>query len=258
VTTTDQYGHWTVDHVGDFNPEDWVGFIYEIEHLPTGRLYIGRKLFKAKRKKTKSNPSRTKSSDWQTYTSSSETVNSLIKDEGKDQFAFRIILLCIGKCMLNYEEESIQRERDVLRARLPDGTRKYFNNTIGYKNFGGLDKQTEQAKEKIRQSKLGKPAPWVAERNRLPVSDTTRENMRQSALGRTASDETRRKQSQAHLGKTQSADWVAKRIVASSATRKGMLWWTDGTQSQFAKESPGVEWRRGRQYRRKTNGEQQP
>jgi Putative endonuclease segE, GIY-YIG domain/NUMOD3 motif len=225
VTNTDRYGHWNIDAVGEFDPEDWVGFIYEIEHLPTGRLYIGRKMFRAKRKKTKSNSSRTKSSDWQTYTSSSETVTGMIKDEGKDQFAFRIILLCIGKCMLNYEEESIQRACDVLRARLPDGSRKYFNNTIGYKNFGGLEKQTEETKRKIAAALTGRVRGPQSEETKQKISATmtgrvqTPEHIEAAQAARTEyrhTDEAKAKISRAHKGRQLSPEWRAKLSAAKT------------------------------------------
>lgn len=208
------YGHWLIDAVGAFDPKDFVGFIYEIEQLSSGKSYIGKKQFKFKRKKTKSNPSRTKDSDWREYTSSSESVNELIAEVGKEDFAFRILLLCIGKCMLGYEEESIQRERDVLRARLPNGERKYFNRTIGYKNFAGLEKQTEEAKEKNRRAHLGIKRPWVVERNQRPVSAETRENMRCSAIGKTISGETRKLMSESHKGRTFTSEHRAKIAAA--------------------------------------------
>jgi hypothetical protein len=148
------YGHWDTDKVGEFNDADFWGFVYEIEQVSTGRCYIGRKQFKFKRKKTLKNKSKTKESDWRWYRSSSELVQSLIEETGPEDFEFRILKLCSGKCELNYEEESLQRERDVLRAKLPDGTRKYLNNCIGYKNFAGLEKQTEETKRKQSSSKM--------------------------------------------------------------------------------------------------------
>lgn len=143
------YGHWDVSKVGAFDPTEWFGFIYLIEERATGRAYLGKKFFLHKRKKTKANASRTKDSDWRNYTSSSIYMNDLIDEKGKDAFAFSIIRLCSGKCELGYTEEEMQFAFDVLRARLPDGTRKFFNNTIGYKNYGGLEKQTNLTKQKL-------------------------------------------------------------------------------------------------------------
>lgn len=145
------YGHWNIDAVGPFNPADYRGFIYEITQKSTGKSYIGKKVFLFKRKKTKSNKSRTKDSDWRTYTSSSELLNTLIEEAGKDDFEFRILTLCTGQCMLTYCELEQQFAHDVLRARLPNGERKYFNNTIGHMNYSGIEKQTNQARQ-LRES----------------------------------------------------------------------------------------------------------
>lgn len=214
------YGHWDISAVGEFEPTDFFGFIYEIEQLSTGKAYIGKKQFKFKRKKTKSNTSRTKDSDWRDYTSSSEFVNELIEEVGKSDFAFRILLLCTGRCMLGYEEESIQRERDVLRARLPNGERKFFNRTIGYKNFAGLEKQTEEAKEKNRLAHLGIKRPYVAEFNRREYSEETRHNMSIAAQGKKLTEETKLKMSEAHKGRTQSPEHVARRMESARRTRE--------------------------------------
>lgn len=143
------FGHWNIEAVGEFNPADWFGFIYEIEHLPSGRTYIGKKFFKHKRQKTKKDKSRTKESDWRDYTSSSELLNDLITESPKTDFAFRILRLCSGKCELSYTEEELCFARDVLRARTADGTLKYLNRTIGYKNHAGLEKQTLESRRKL-------------------------------------------------------------------------------------------------------------
>lgn len=138
-------GHWNIDEVGLFDPDEFFGFIYVITQRSTGRAYLGKKFFKHKRKKTLKNKSRTKESDWRDYTSSSELLNELITECGKDDFEFRILTLCTGRCMLTYSELEQQFAHDVLRARLADGSRKYFNGTIGHLNYSGIEKQTQEA-----------------------------------------------------------------------------------------------------------------
>jgi hypothetical protein len=140
-------GHWDVSLVGEFDPSNYVGFVYRITQKSTGKSYIGKKQFRFKRKKTKTNKSRTKDSDWRDYTSSSELLNELIDECGKDDFEFVILKLCTGKCMLTYSELEEQFAHDVLRARLPNGERKYFNQTVGHLNYAGLEKQTEEARQ---------------------------------------------------------------------------------------------------------------
>jgi hypothetical protein len=167
------YGHWDISIVGEFDCLDFFGFIYEIEEIDTGRIYIGRKQFRTKTR-----------ADWRIYTSSSEDVKALIKERGKECFMFRILILCAGKSQLTYEEERLQYCSDVLRTRLPNGERKYLNKSIGYKHFAGVEKQTEQAKEKIRQSLSGRKRPDISEmkigKKRLPHSVKGREKIRTS------------------------------------------------------------------------------
>ena len=141
-----RYGHWDTALVGEFDECQLWGFVYEIEDRLTGKSYIGKKNFRIKRQKTKKDPSRTKDSGWREYCSSCKPLCEAIVERGPSDFIFRILLLCAGKCMLSYEEESVQRARDVLRARLPNGDRKFYNNVIGYKNFNGLEKQTLETK----------------------------------------------------------------------------------------------------------------
>jgi hypothetical protein len=146
-------GHWNIDAVGEFEPADYRGFIYEITQKSTGKSYIGKKVFRFKRKKTLKNKSRTKESDWRDYTSSSELLNEAIDECGMDDFEFRILTLCTGQCMLTYCELEQQFAHDVLRARLPNGERKYFNNTIGHMNYSGIEKQTQEAcRKRLAQS----------------------------------------------------------------------------------------------------------
>lgn len=151
----DDYGHWDITLFGDFDPNEFWGFIYEIEEIATGRCYIGKKQFRFKRKKTKSNPSKTKESDWKEYTSSCEPLKESIALQGKDKFAFRILSLCAGRSQMTYEECQLQYTRDVLRSKLPSGERKYFNKTIGHLLFAGVEKQTAEAKAKISAAKMG-------------------------------------------------------------------------------------------------------
>lgn len=148
MDTETSYGHWDISLVGQFDPSEWRGFIYQITQKSTGKSYIGKKVFRFKRKKTLKNKSRSKASDWAYYTSSSELLNECIRECGKDDFEFRILTLCSGQCMLTYAELEAQFANDVLRARLPNGERKFFNNTIGHLNYSGIEKQTEEARQK--------------------------------------------------------------------------------------------------------------
>ena len=69
--TPDQdYGHWDTDLVGEFHPEDHLGFVYQITRLDSGRSYIGCKhLWKYSKGKRKA------ASEWRNYVSSSNYLN---------------------------------------------------------------------------------------------------------------------------------------------------------------------------------------
>lgn len=220
----EDYGHWDVTKVGNFNPKDFYGFIYEIEEKHTGRLYIGRKQIKTKTKKN---------NNWREYTSSSKELISLIEEKGKDNFNFRIILLCSGKSQLTYEEEKLQFENDVLRTRLPNGERKFFNKTIGYRNFNGVEKQTEQSRQKISDSNSGKirteemRKKYSQAKKSVPKSQEHREKLRQINLGKKYNDETNSKKGKGPGGVS-------------------LSWWNNGISQIRAISPPDNSWKKGR------------
>jgi len=203
---TDNYGHWDISMFGNFDPADFWGFIYEIEEIATGRCYIGKKQFRFKRKKSKSNPSRTKESDWKDYTSSCIPLQESIETQGKDKFVFRILSLCAGKSQMTYEECQLQYTRDVLRSKLPNGERKYWNKTIGHLLFAGVEKQTAEAKAKISAARMGtqhseetKARMSASQRGKI-ITDGQRLLISIAKMGHTVSEETRIKIGKANRG----------------------------------------------------------
>ena len=123
-------------------PEDYQGFVYEVEELDTGRKYIGKKNFwKPKtlpKTKTRKRRIRTRTeSDWRNYYGSSEKVISLVESKGEEGFKRVILRLCKTKGEMSYFEAKLQFDNDVL---LSD---EYFNEFIGCKihsrHLGGID-----------------------------------------------------------------------------------------------------------------------
>lgn len=110
----------------------YYGFIYCIEHLPSGKKYIGRKYFtkaatkqvKGKRKKIR------KDSDWKDYWGSSTKLLEEIEKLGKDSFKRTIIRLCKTRGECNYWEAKLQFEQNVLCATLDNGDEAYYNDNI--------------------------------------------------------------------------------------------------------------------------------
>lgn len=146
-----QYGHWEVKW--DFDPNQFVGFIYCITHLPTGRSYIGKKFFKSTvRKIVKGRVNRkkvVKESDWKTYTGSSKWLNAEIQLYGKDQFKFEIISLHESKGSLAYAEVRMLVLADVLRKRLEDDSKAFFNGMIPSIKFNPPTETENEAKYKV-------------------------------------------------------------------------------------------------------------
>lgn len=108
----------------------YVGFVYEITHISTGKAYVGKKLFSAAgvvRKKGKKKKIR-KASDWKSYWGSNDSLREDVQRLGEDQFERRILMLCESKSELGYYELKFQIEKDVLLH--PD---KYYNAFLGYK-----------------------------------------------------------------------------------------------------------------------------
>jgi hypothetical protein len=107
-------------------------FVYLITNLESGRLYIGKKLFLFKGKKTiklKNGKKKKKSilveSDWKTYFGSCEEMNKDIEKLGQDKFKREIIHLCTSKAEASYLE---LKEQIVNEAILSD---KYYNSYVG-------------------------------------------------------------------------------------------------------------------------------
>ena len=118
------YGHWDTSLVGRFDPDEHLGFVYQITHIELGKSYIGCKhLWKHKKRK------RVKASEWRYYCSSSKYLKPEIEKHGKKAFDFIILMLCRNKRDLYYNEEKIQMELGVLESDM------YYNANVGGRRF---------------------------------------------------------------------------------------------------------------------------
>jgi hypothetical protein len=110
----------------DMIPDNSVGFIYKIIHIPTGKFYIGKKslIFKrnvrlgkkelqtiqADRKQNKVRgrlpvkKSVIKDSDWETYYSSNAWIKEHVKSGNSSEFERSIIQFCTSTKSLSYWE----------------------------------------------------------------------------------------------------------------------------------------------------------
>lgn len=132
-----KYAHWVCRFV--FEPELYVGFIYQITNLITGKAYIGRKNLTSTRRKqvkcktdaTKKKTVRiTKASDWESYTGSSVQLNADINASGKQNFRFEILSAHKSKSDLNYAEVYQLVTRGALTKYMANGEPAFYNGII--------------------------------------------------------------------------------------------------------------------------------
>jgi len=112
-------GHW--DAPFQMGSEDYIGFIYLIVNLNSGRCYLGKKLYKRGGKKTVKrngkrvpNPSLGKPTDWKKYKSSCNELIEDIKTLKENSFDFYCIAEFSEKRDLHYAEVKYIMEYDML------------------------------------------------------------------------------------------------------------------------------------------------
>jgi hypothetical protein len=109
--------------------EDYVGFVYEITNVDSGKKYIGKKLFKFSRsKQVKGKKKRFKiDSDWKDYYGSNNELKEDVDSLGTDKFKRVVLKLCKTKGDCNYWEAKYQFDYRVLESDL------YYNSWISVK-----------------------------------------------------------------------------------------------------------------------------
>lgn len=112
--------------------EDNVGFVYIITNVSNNKKYVGKKILVSKRKLPplkgkKRRRTKIVESKWQDYFGSSDEVNSILEEHGRDIFKREILHLCKSKSEMSYLELKEQMDREVL---LND---EYYNGIIQVK-----------------------------------------------------------------------------------------------------------------------------
>ena len=94
--------------------EDYIGLVYKIYNVSSGKTYIGKKFFKKSKTYQKNLKKKKKlvASDWETYTGSNDVLNEDIQKG--DMIKKEILHLCKSKGMLSYMETKEIFERDCL------------------------------------------------------------------------------------------------------------------------------------------------
>jgi hypothetical protein len=112
--------------------EDNVGFVYIITNVSNNKKYVGKKILVSKRKLPplkgkKRRRTKIVESKWQDYFGSSDEVNAILEEHGRDIFKREILHLCKSKSEMSYLELKEQMDREVL---LND---EYYNGIIQVK-----------------------------------------------------------------------------------------------------------------------------
>jgi len=96
--------------------DNYVGFVYIITNLTSGRRYIGKKLLKfSKTKRVKGKKKKFKiASDWKTYYGSAKPILEMLKENKQEEFTREILQFVFNKKLLTYYECKYQFIHGVL------------------------------------------------------------------------------------------------------------------------------------------------
>lgn len=125
--------------------EEYYGFVYVIVEKTTGKKYIGKKFFWNQKilPKTKTRKRRQRTlveSDWRSYFGSSKEVQSLVEQNGENNYTRIILKLCKSKGECSYYEAKYQFEYDVLLR--DDFYNEFIGCKIHSKHVRNIDEKT--------------------------------------------------------------------------------------------------------------------
>jgi hypothetical protein len=176
-------------------PPDCIGFLYLItnNHPEVQRYYLGRKFmwFKFNTKTLK------KQSDWRTYKGSSKSLLADIEKYGEEHFTFEVTQLFKTRGGLVAGELESLWAAQVLYATKEDGTKLYYNDSIGNVKFVTKEHLTPEHREKLRRS-------WTQERREQRSIDRTGQSHSPETLVKMSegwTSEQRNKQAKRLVGK---------------------------------------------------------
>ena len=199
-------------------------YTYLVKFKPTGKVYYGSRC----QNYTKFN--RTPAEDfWHKYTTSSEHINALIEQYGKDAFDYEI-----RRTFDSVEDMANWETRVLTRCRVLERQDRWMNGNVagkkilteaGAKVISATHKdkpKTEEHKEKIRQGNLGKKKPIRGKEYRALMSKL-KSGVNNPRYGVIVSEETCKRISKAKKGKTASNKGVPmteKQKAAIRATKE--------------------------------------
>lgn len=202
------------------------GFVYLITNTVTGKAYVGKKFFKAKRN------GKIRQSDWRRYYGSSLKLKEDVTALGPDSFRREILEVFETKSEVNYAEVAEQFSRNVLNATMPDGSRAYYNGNIMSRWFEpkGVDSETTRAKRSAaskgrRHSAESKAKISAAQKGRVnrPRTEVEKANLSNKLKGRTRPPLTEEHRLKISLGRTgikmPEHDCIAKSLRQTGVVR---------------------------------------
>lgn len=139
----------------EFNPtleeiqkNKWIGFVYIITHLESGKKYVGQKKLTKKVKRVRKGYSRKiteiRMSDWPNYWGSSRELQEMVEADEPEAFKREVLHLCQSKTLLNWLETKEQLIRNVI---FDDS---YLNNMVNIRCGGPSAKSLSQFGEICR------------------------------------------------------------------------------------------------------------
>jgi len=176
-------------------------YTYLIKHKATGKVYYG------SRSKNFTKLNRTPSEDfWKHYTTSSDNINNIIKQEGKDAFEYEI-----RRTFDTIEEMANWETRVLTRSRVLEKQDKWLNGNIAGKKI-----LTEAGIKKISETHKNKP------KTKEQIEKIKASNIGKNK-GRIQTEEHRRKNSEANSGKNNPmyGPCSKERAANISAAKKG-------------------------------------
>lgn len=118
---------------------EYMGFVYIITNLETGRKYIGQKKLRYKKTRQK-NKKKIKtlvaSDDWKRYFGSNKVLQEDVKLLGETKFSREILYLCKTKSEMNYWETYEQLVRHAIPR--DDYYNDWFFTRIAKKHLKGI------------------------------------------------------------------------------------------------------------------------
>jgi hypothetical protein len=158
MKNTSKYGHWTT--FKDFDQKDYFGFIYIITNNINGRKYIGKRNFVINNKRGYGASDKI---GWKRYVGSQKDLIKDIKLLGKENFKFTIVDLQDNICddikslsqLLLDKEIKLQIQYNVLKEKLPNGSKAFYNrniHNIGFDSTGKVVSSDTIAKVKLTKS----------------------------------------------------------------------------------------------------------